>query len=457
MLITANPAPETCGVEGERCRNSHHHHSDASSESPLGGGLLEWEAQRFQRATDCLGIDPAVICVLHCADRSIEVKIPLERDDGSLEVFTGYRVQHSTALGPAKGGIRYHPGVTAAGVTALARLMTWKTALAGLPFGGAKGGVPCDPTRLSTRELRDLTRLYTVQMLPVIGPDTDVLAPDLGTSSAVMGWVLKAATEAGSDDPGLVTGKPLVLGGTPFRSKATGVGVAHVTDLAYQHIGGRIDQARVAIEGFGSVGRWTAVELAHRGATITAIADITGATYAEKGLDVTALVEWTDRGHPLVAFPGGTRFGASVLTVPCDIVIPAAMEGTLNDDVAARLSARLVVEGANGPTTLGAETTLTTRGVGVVPDIVANAGGVISSYFECVQNHQRMPWPETEERDRVLDRLDMTWSLISDAPADEWRNRALKIAISRVIEGMTARGMVLPGTIGAVPNQGGPR
>jgi glutamate dehydrogenase (NAD(P)+) len=454
---TTDPVREACGLEGERCRNSDHRHSNTSSGSFRDGGLLVWEGQRFQRATDSLGIDPAVTCALHCANRSIEVEIPLERDDGSLEVFTGYRVQHSTALGPAKGGLRYHPGVTAADVTALARLMTWKTALAGLPFGGAKGGVPCDPTQLSTRELRDLTRLYTFGMLPVIGPDTDVLAPDLGTNSAVMGWVLRAAAEAGSDGPGLVTGKPVVLGGTAFRTKATGVGVAHVTDLAYQHVGGRIDQARVAIEGFGSVGRWAAVELADRSATIIAVADLTGTTYAEMGLDIVALVEWTDRGRPLVEFSGGEPFDGSVLAAPCDIVIPAAMEGTLNGDVAARLSARLVVEGANGPTTLAAETILTGRNVAVVPDVIANAGGVISSYFEWVQNHQRMAWPETEERNRVLERLDATWRLIAEVPAEEWRNRALTSAIRRVIHGMAAGGVLLPGTVGAAPDGGGAR
>lgn len=332
--MTTDLAREARGEAGERCRNSHHRHSDSSLAPLGGGGLLEWEARRFQQATESLGINPAVTCALHCADCSIEVEIPLERGDGSIEVFTGYRVQHSTALGPAKGGLRYHPDVTAGDVTALARLMTWKTALARLPFGGAKGGVPCDPTQLSAHELRSLTRLYTLGMLPVIGPDTDVLAPDLGTSSAVMGWVIRAAAEAGSDDPGLVTGKPLVLGGTAFRAKATGVGVAHLTDLAYQHIAGRIDQARIAIEGFGSVGRWAAVELADRGATIVGVANVTGTVWADEGLDVVALVEWTGRGRPLVEFPGGEPFGGSVLTVPCDIVIPAALEGTLNGDVA---------------------------------------------------------------------------------------------------------------------------
>lgn len=455
MHITTEPRSpvisdeEGCGAEGERCRNSQHRHGAATSETAHGGGLLDWEAERFQRATETLGLDAAVTCVLHCAARSVEVEIPLERDDGSLEVFTGYRVQHSMALGPAKGGIRYHPDVDAAEVTALARLMTWKTALADLPFGGAKGGVPCDPAKLSTRELRDLTHHYTVGMLPVIGPDTDVLAPDLGTNSAVMGWVLRAATEAGRGDLRLVTGKPPILGGTAFRAKATGVGVAHVADLAYRHLGETLEDARVAVEGFGSVGRWAAVELVDRGATIVSVGDVTGAVHAEAGLDLRGLIEWIDRGHRLAEFPGADTLDTSALTVPCDIVIPAAMEGTLDQDVATRLSARLVVEGANGPTTPDAEATLADKGVAVVPDIVANAGGVISSYYEWVQNHQRMSWPEADERDRVLQRLETTWNLIAGTSAGEWRIQAVAIAIGRVIDAMTAAGMLLPESVGA--------
>ncbi|NOY56146.1 MAG: Glu/Leu/Phe/Val dehydrogenase [Actinobacteria bacterium] len=455
MPTTTEPKPqvvpdeEECGAEGERCRNSQHDHGTAPHQTAHGGGLLDWEAERFRRATEALGLNAAVTCVLHCAARSVEVEIPLERDDGSLEVFTGYRVQHSMALGPAKGGIRYHPDVDAAEVTALARLMTWKTALADLPFGGAKGGVPCDPAKLSARELRSLTRQYTVGMLPVIGPDTDVLAPDLGTNSTVMGWVLRAATEAGKGDLRLVTGKPVILGGTAFRAKATGVGVAHVADLAYGHLGETLEGARVAVEGFGSVGRWAAVELADRGATIVAVADVTGAVYAENGLDLQGLIEWIGRGRRLVEFPGAETLAASVLTVPCDIVIPAAMEGTLDQGVATRLSARLVVEGANGPTTPDAEATLVDKGVAIVPDIVANAGGVISSYYEWVQNHQRMSWPETDERDLVLQRLETTWNLIAGTPAEAWRIQALTIAIGRVIDAMTAAGMLLPEMVGA--------
>ncbi len=427
---------------GERCRNSLHAHGALPG---AGRGLLEWEAARFHQAADRLGLDAALTCALHCAFRSVEVELPLQRDDGGLEVYTGYRVQHSHALGPAKGGIRYHPSVSAGDLTALARLMTWKTALAGLPFGGAKGGIPCDPGRLSTPELRRLTHLYTVGILPMIGPDTDVVAPDLGTNAEVMGWILTAADQAGRGDPRLVTGKPEILGGTKFRAKATGVGVGHITDLAYQHLGGRIDRATVAIQGFGSVGGWTARELARRGARIVAVADVSGGIHARDGIDVATLTGWiTDEGR-LVDYPKADPYEESVLEIPCDIVIPAAMEGALNEETAARLTARLVVEGANGPTTPEAEAMLHEQGVAVVPDLVANAGGVISSYFEWVQNHQRLPWPEQEERQRVLDRLEQMWGPLTDHEAAVWRPTALTTAIGRVVEGMKAAGIIQAG------------
>ena len=434
-----------CGGEGERCSNSLHHHASLPPASHPPESLLKWEADRFHQATAALGLHPGLTCALHCANRSVEVEIPLELDDGSLVVYTGYRVQHSSALGPAKGGIRYHPDVTSGDITALARLMTWKTALAGLPFGGAKGGVTCDPGSLSARELRDLTRHYTVGLLPVIGPDVDVVAPDMGTNSQVMGWVLQAAADAGHGDPRLVTGKPQILGGTAFRAAATGTGVAHVAHLAYEQLGGRIDQARFVVEGFGSVGRWAATEIADRGGRLVGVADVTGALHNDNGFDVASLVEWVEASRPLIEYPEGDRIEASVLTVPCDIAIPAAMEGTLHEEVAVAMSARLIVEGANGPTTPSAERVLAARGVAIVPDLVANAGGVISSYFEWVQNHQRMTWPADEERRRVFERLQLTWEGIRRFPSQEWRLRALTIAIQRVVEAMVASGRILNG------------
>ena len=432
-----------CGTEGERCTNSLHRHT--RSLPPGREGLLEWEAERFHLATETLGLDASLVCALHCAVRSTEIEIPLPRDDGSLTVFTGYRVQHSTALGPAKGGIRFHPALTGAEVTALARLMSWKTALAGLPFGGAKGGVPVDPSTLSTRELWELTRRYTVGMLPVIGPDTDVVAPDLGTDARMMGWVLRAAAEAGLDDLRLVTGKPPILGGTAFRAEATGVGVAHVAERGFTFLGGRFSDARVAVEGFGSVGRWTAREASDRGAKVVAVADVTGGIFSEDGLDVADVEAWVAGGRPLVDYPQADPVEGSVLTVPCDVAVPAAMEGTVTVDVARAVEARLVVEGANGPTRPEAEAVLADRGIPVVPDLVANAGGVISSYFEWVQNHQRLSWTADVERRRVLERLDTVWEHLTSVPTEKWRIHALATGIGRVVEGMVASGQILDG------------
>lgn len=405
-------------------------------------GLLAWERGRFERVTASLGLDLGTICALHCADRSVIVELPLRRDDGSTTVYTGYRVQHSVALGPAKGGTRFESNVELDDVTALARLMTWKTALHGIPFGGAKGGVNCDPSTLSATELHELTRLYTLAILPTIGSDVDVPAPDLGTDEQIMAWMLHAASEAGRSDPAIVTGKPVLLGGSRFRGKSTGVGVAHIAGRAWEHLGNTITDAAIAIEGFGAVGYWTAVELQDRKARIVALSDITGGITDPAGLDPAAVRSWVDSGHPLTDYPGADRVDGSVLAVDCDIAIPAALEGTVTEPVANSMCARLVVEGANGPTTPGAEVVLRDRGVAVVPDLMANGGGVISSYFEWAQNHQRIPWTEATERRLVLERLDESWDLLAPHPPAAWRDEALRTAMTRVVEAMALAGEI---------------
>lgn len=409
-------------------------------------GLLAWEHQRFARVVADLGLDEATVCALHCAMRSVTVELPLPRDDGSTSVLIGHRVQHSNALGPAKGGVRYSAHVDLDEITALARLMTWKTALHELPFGGAKGGVACDPTRLSRRERHELTRRYLTALLPAIGPQVDVLAPDLGTDAQTMAWMLRAAADAGLADPAVVTGKPVLLGGSHFRGAATGVGVAHVTHRAWEHLGHRLEDSRVTIEGFGNVGTWVAVELHARGARIVGLSDVTGAVTAPDGLDPMAVRDWVSSGRELAAYPSAEPVDGSVLTVPADIAVAAALEGTLTDEVAADLHARLVVEAANGPTVPTAETRLHERGIALVPDLVANAGGVICSYLEWVQNHQRLAWPEADERRAVLDRLDRTWQLIAAEPPATWRDTALRIAIHRVAEAMQLSGQISTGS-----------
>jgi len=408
-------------------------------------GLLAWESERFEQAAVDAGLPETVVCILRCAARIVQVELPLQRDDGAIEVFRGWRVQHSLALGPGKGGIRYHPGVHQEEVEALARIMTWKTALHDLPFGGAKGGVNCDPSTLSRRELQELTRAYTLAILPLIGEEIDVLAPDVGTSTETMGWILQAAADAGRPEPTLVTGKPVVLGGSRFRPSATGVGVAHVAGLAAETVGlGALSSCRVAIEGFGAVGRWTAVELQDRGATIVALADVTGGIHAPEGLDITAVGRWVDEGNPLAAYPDAERVEGSVLTVPCEIAIPAALQGTVTEPVVGAMEARLVVEGANGPVTPEAEAAAEEKGIVIVPDIVANAGGVIGSYWEWVQNHQRMNWDPADERSRTLTRLEHTFETVVAEDALSWRAAAMGLALRRVVEALEARGEVAP-------------
>jgi glutamate dehydrogenase (NAD(P)+) len=401
--------------------------------------LKDWESQRFETAVERLGLDDVVSCALRCAHRTIHVEMPLQRDDGSMVILPGYRVQHSQALGPGKGGVRYHPSVTLNGLSALARLMTWKTSIHQLPFGGAKGGVAIDPASFSPRELRDVTRSYILGILPVIGPEVDVLAPDVGTGPTTMGWALQAAADAGKADPKTVTGKPAVLGGSLFRAAATGVGVAHITSHALKTLGGSIQGSRVAIEGFGSVGLWTALELEERGATVVGVSDVSGAVHSDS-IEVSGLAKWVNEGNPLATFPDADPWEGSVLTVPTDVAIPAALEGTVTGTVAEAMTARLVVEGANGPVTPDAESILAGRGVPIVPDVVANGGGVISSYFEWVQNHQRTSWTEHKERGRVLVRLDRTWARLADVPPESWRTVALDTAILRVVEALVASG-----------------
>ncbi|GMQ86050.1 MAG: glutamate dehydrogenase GdhA2 [Acidimicrobiia bacterium] len=412
--------------------------TDVAAEAP--STLIDWEAERFQAAVAELGLDRATVSFLEFADRSLTIEMPIHRDDGSVQVLPAYRVQHSHALGPAKGGIRFHPAVTIEDVTALSRLMTWKTALHGLPFGGAKGGVPCDPTLMSRRELHEIARSYLLGVLPIVGPEQDVLAPDLGTSAETMGWVLRAAADAGRPDPKLVTGKPVILGGSHFRQSATGIGVAHITALALETLGASVAESTVAVEGFGAVGRWSALELSERGARIVGLADITGSIYRDTGLDVAAISAWVDAGRPLVEYPDAEVWTGSVLTIPSDVVVPAALEGTLTVDIATAAETRLVVEGANGPVSPAAERKLRSRGIPVVPDTIANGGGVISSYFEWVQNHQRTTWPVEKERAKVLGRLDETWSRFTDIEPTRWRRHALRLAIHHVVEALDAAG-----------------
>ena len=420
------------------------HDSLHTCRDPSAPGLLAWEVERLDRVAETLGLDARVLCALHCAARTTIVELLVERDDGSLMVAKGYRVQHSNALGPTKGGTRYRAGLDLDDVTALARLMSWKTALHRLPFGGAKGGVDCDPAGLSARELRAITRQYTLAILPVIGPQMDVPAPDVGTNEQTMAWMQHAAAEAGVGELAIVTGKPVLLGGSPFRAASTGVGVAHVATRAWESLGRSVEGSRIAVEGFGSVGFWAAAELHDRGARIAGLSDITGPIMNASGLDPRAVQSWIQAGNRLVDYPEAEPVPTSIFSVPCDIAIPAAMENTVSEQIAATMDVALVVEGANGPTPPAAEAVLVERGIPVVPDIVANGGGVISSYFEWVQNHQHVTWAQADERRRVLEQLDQTWEHVSRSPSARWRMDALATAVRRVADAMVLSGQIPP-------------
>jgi glutamate dehydrogenase (NAD(P)+) len=361
-------------------------------------------------------------------------------------VFTGYRVQHSMTLGPSKGGIRFHPDVDLEEITALAMLMTWKCALMGLPYGGAKGGVRCDPLKLSPRELERVTRRYASEIYLCIGPDRDIPAPDMGTNEQIMAWIMDTySMQRGATVPGVVTSKPVLLGGSLGRVEATGRGVAYVTAEAMAHLGLPLQGARVAIQGFGNVGSNAARCLHEMGCCIVAASDVQGGIYNPEGLDLPALLAVQRAGQWVRQYPEGEPVtNDEILTLPCEILIPAALGGQLTSANAGAVQARLIAEGANGPTTAEADRLLRDRGVYIIPDILANAGGVIVSYFEWVQDLQFFFWKEEEVNSRLRDILigafQRTLSLARQERAD-LRTAALMEAVTRVARATKLRGI----------------
>ncbi|MCF6192647.1 MAG: Glu/Leu/Phe/Val dehydrogenase, partial [Candidatus Hydrothermae bacterium] len=357
-----------------------------------------WEmAQRqFFEAAEVMGLDENMRRVLSQPKRELIVHFPVEMDDGHIEVFHGYRVQHNIARGPAKGGIRYAPDVTLDEVRALAMWMTWKTAVVGIPFGGAKGGVQVDPRKLSMRELERLTRRFATEISILIGPDRDIPAPDVHTNPQVMAWIMDTISmHKGYSVPGVVTGKPIEIGGSRGRNEATSQGALYVTLEALPRVGPNINDAKVSIQGFGNAGSIAARLFHEAGATIVAVSDSRGGVYNPKGLDVQQLLKVKRETGSVVNYPDGDKMGsADVLEVPCDILIPAALEDQITEENADRIQARMVVEAANGPTTPEADRILHDKGVLVLPDILANAGGVTVSYFEWVQDLYSFFWDE---------------------------------------------------------------
>jgi len=357
-----------------------------------------WEMarQQFFQAADLMGLEDGLREVLGTCKRELTVHFPVKMDDGSIQVFTGYRVQHNLARGPAKGGIRYALDVTLDEVKALAMWMTWKCAVVGIPFGGAKGGVVCDPKRMSQRELENLTRRYTTEISILIGPERDIPAPDVNTNPQVMAWIMDTySMHHGYSIPGVVTGKPVEIGGSIGRSDATSRGCLYVTREALADRGEKLEGQRVAIQGFGNVGMYAAELFAQAGAIIVAVSDSKGGIYHPKGLDVERVIHVKRTTGTVVEYRDAERIGHwDVLEVPCDILIPAAVENQITEDNADRIRARIVVEAANGPTTPEADAILWDKGILILPDVLANAGGVTVSYFEWVQDLYSFFWDD---------------------------------------------------------------
>jgi glutamate dehydrogenase (NAD(P)+) len=371
--------------------------------------------------------------------RSLVVVFPVRMDDGIVRSFTGYRVQHTLTMGPTKGGIRYAPGVSLGECAALAMWMTWKCALLGLPYGGAKGGVRCDPNELSVQEIEQITRRYASEVIPVIGPGRDIPAPDMATGEREMAWFYDTYSQAvGYSVPEIVTGKPAVLGGTEVRRPSTGLGAVYVLEAALELLGWRMKEQRVVVQGFGNVGSVAALELHARGARVVGVSDHTGGIVNEAGLDIPAIAEWIQTNRYLEDCPYGRLVGPrEVLETPCDVLVPAAVECQLAVDNAERLECRLVVEAANGPTTPEAERILADRGVTVVPDVLANAGGVTVSYFEWVQDQQRYTWDAGRIKERLRAQLRGATMRVAEEAVTrgvDWRTAAMTVAVARVAE-----------------------
>ncbi|HUP86493.1 MAG TPA: Glu/Leu/Phe/Val dehydrogenase [Acidimicrobiales bacterium] len=407
-----------------------------------------WSAmlERLDDAATLTKIDPDVHRLLRTPRRVLEVAVPVRMDDGRVEVFTGWRVHHDTTRGPAKGGIRFHPAVDALEVTALAAGMTFKTAVLGLPFGGAKGGVRCDPSRLSLGELERLTRRYTYEISPLLGPDKDVPAPDVNTDGRVMAWLYDTLSMIGGIDlPASVTGKPLAVGGTRGHAGATSTGVLLTARAAFAALELPFVGGRAVIQGFGKVGGPLAFLLSSAGMRVIAVSDIGGAVHNPGGLDAGDLSDHVIATGSVVGFEGGDDIPESELwRLECELCVPAALAGAIDDRVAETLGAKVVVEAANGPTTTTADPVLDRRGVIVVPDILANAGGVTASYFEWVQSRQGMAWDEDEVAVRLRSYMDDAFTAVwarSEALGVSMRRGAFALAVERVAEAIAARGL----------------
>jgi len=414
---------------------------------------LEWRSpasemavRQFEIAAEKLNLDGNVAARLKRPEHALIVSVPTRMDDGKVRVFTGYRVQHNDVLGPFKGGIRYHPDVNLGEVSALAMWMTWKCSLVGLPFGGAKGGVACDPMQLSRTELQGMTRRYTAEIINFIGPEIDVPAPDMGTNEQVMAWIMDTYSQhKGYAVAEIVTGKPVEIGGTLGRRDATGRGLVYIVIEAAKHLGIDLSRCTAAVQGFGNVGAVAAKELAGVGVKVVGLSDRTGGFYDPNGLPVERFLEYAAKHPDLGGCPYGGRISnTDLLEVKCDILVPAALGMQITGENAGRLKCRILAEGANGPTTLEADEILQQKEIFVIPDVLANAGGVIVSYFEWVQDLQNFFWTEDEVNKKLRDILVRAFHEVltmSQREKVDMRLAALMLGVSRVARAMLWRGL----------------
>ncbi len=409
--------------------------------------VYESAEARFEAAAKRLELEDGLYRFLKYPTREITVYIPVAMDNGSLEVFIGYRVLHSAVRGPGKGGIRFAPNVTIDEVRALAAWMTWKCAVVNIPFGGAKGGVICDPTKLSKTELERVTRRYTAELTEWFGPERDIPAPDIGTNDQVMAWVMDTyAMHVRQATTAVVTGKPLDLGGSQGRKEATGRGLMICANRAVKKFGMKRSDCNVIVQGFGNVGSQASLLMHEAGYRIVGVADIHGGLYNEKGFDIPKVYDWVyNQRRPLPEFPaGGEKTSAQeILFRPCDILIPAATENQITTENAHRLTCRILCEGANGPTTAAADSVVEKKGIFVIPDILGNAGGVTVSYFEWVQDRQGFFWRESEVNERLQDVMEQSFDqVIAYAETHKVNNRiaAYILAIDRVARALRLRG-----------------
>ena len=402
--------------------------------------------RQYDNVSDLINLDSNIRERLKLPQRSLVVTFPFRRDEyDEVETVMGYRVQHVLSMGPTKGGIRYAPDVNLGEVTALAILMSWKSAIVGLPYGGAKGGVAIDPHPLTRSEKQRVTRRYTAELLPIIGVDKDIPAPDLGTDEQTMAWIMDTYSNfVGSPQPGIVTGKPASIGGSITRRESTGRGAVAIGKAAMEKIGKKYEDSRVVIQGFGNVGRYAALDSFEKGAKVIAVNDLGGGVINEKGLNIPELFKHIAKNNSVNGFSGGDNYKGEILEVDCDVLIPAAVGGVITSSNAEKISANVIIEGANSPTTVNADKILKDNGVLIIPDILANAGGITASYFEWVQNTQNYLWKEAEIYEKLIDVLltsfEEVWK-ISEKQNCDLRTAALIKGIKRVAAAKLTRGL----------------